>query len=54
MYLIGDVNAVCNEIVDSLVEYLTQRFSIDCDKTDVLEPFAKLNSEANVKNVHHV
>ena len=47
-----DLSAIQTEIIDSLVEFLTQRFSIDQQLTSIVKPFASLMPEADVKSVH--
>ena len=49
-----DVDAVFNEVVTSLVEFLDQRFAIDADLISVAKSFVGLKSSSNLKNVHTV
>jgi hypothetical protein len=47
-----DISAVKLEIIDSLVEFLSQRFSVDDEIMLLLTPFATLQSDADLKLVH--
>jgi hypothetical protein len=47
-----DSMAVTNEVIQSLVEFLTQRFSADDRLLSVVKPFINLNPEADLKEVH--
>lgn len=49
-----DVTSVCHEVVHSLVEFLAQRFEMDAPLQKLLKPFACLQSEANLGEVHKV
>ncbi len=42
-----DVKAIKNDVVQSLVEYLTQRFDIDKDVLSTLKPFVTFSQNAN-------
>jgi len=47
-----DISAVKNEVIESLVEYLSQRFAIDKERVSILKPFATLHKDADIKAVH--
>ena len=47
-----DHEAIKNEIILSLQEFLTQRFDLDKNVVEVLKPFAGLKSETDMKKVH--
>jgi hypothetical protein len=49
-----NVNAVCTEVILSLVEYLEQRFEMDADIVRVIKPFAELQptTSCSLKDVH--
>ena len=49
-----DVSAIKNEVIDSLVEYLSQRFAIDTERLSILKTFATLQENANIKAVHEL
>ena len=49
-----DVNAVKNEIVDSLINFLDERFSISDDHDiSILKPFIDLENSADIKLLHN-
>ena len=48
-----DVNAVKNEIVDSLINFLDERFSISDDHISILKPFIDLENSADIKLIHN-
>ena len=49
-----DVNAVKNEIVDSLINFLDERFSISDDHDiSILKPFIDLENSADIKLIHN-
>ena len=49
-----DVNAVKNEIVDSLINFLDERFSISDDHDiSILKPFIDLENSADIKLVYN-
>ena len=47
-----DVNAVCREVVASLVEFLDQRFDVDAQLMRTAKSFATLQPSANLEGVH--
>ena len=48
-----DVNAVKNEIVDSLINFLDERFSIlDEHDIPILKPFIDLENSADIKLIY--
>jgi hypothetical protein len=47
-----NVESVCNEVVDFLVEFLQQRFEVDEEVMQIIKPFASLQSSANLQKVH--
>jgi hypothetical protein len=49
-----DVRAVCNEVVESLVEFLDQRFAMDEETVRIAKPFAALAALTvfELKDVH--
>ena len=49
-----DFNAVKNEIVDSLINFLGERFSISDDHDiSILKPFIDLENSADIKLIHN-
>ena len=49
-----DVNAVKNEIVDSLINFLDERFSISGDHVIlILKPLINLKNSADIKLIHN-
>lgn len=46
-----DINAVRNEVIESLCEFLQQRFDIDNGLISILKPFVSLDTKADVKSV---
>lgn len=49
-----DVSAVCVELIDSLVEFLNERFEIDTELLKILKPFATLETTSDLKMVHSI
>jgi hypothetical protein len=47
-----DSTAIMNEVSDSLIEFLAQRFASDQNLLDILVPFVKLQNDANLSAVH--
>ena len=47
-----DASAIKNEVVESLKEFVSQRFSVDKNEMDILRPFMRLQKEADVKKVY--
>ncbi|XP_050537960.1 uncharacterized protein LOC126903652 [Daktulosphaira vitifoliae] len=47
-----DYSAICNEIVDFLVNFLQERFDIDADTVKILKPFTELEPSVDMKAVH--
>lgn len=50
--VLRDVQAIKNEVVLSLVEYLSQRFEVDKAILDVLKPFVCLDKTCDMTKVH--
>jgi len=51
---IREIAAVKIEVIDSLVEFLTQRFSVDDELLSIVKPFANLMTYADLKSVHAI
>ena len=49
-----DISAVKNEITECLIEFLSQRFSTDTERLTIIKPFATLQVDANLKDVHNI
>jgi hypothetical protein len=47
-----DIDAIKNEIIESLKEFLTQRFLDQEDDIDLLKPFVNLQQSVDLKEVH--
>ena len=47
-----DTSAIHNEIADSLVEFVSQRFEADEKLLAVVKPFVSLSTDADIKAVH--
>ena len=47
-----DSTAIMNEVSESLIEFLAQRFASDQNLLDILVPFVKLQNDANLSAVH--
>ena len=47
-----NIDAIKNEIIESLKEFLTQRFLNQEDDIDLLKPFVNLQQSADLKEIH--
>jgi len=49
-----DKQAIINEIRESLMEFLSQRFIQDVDTINILKPFVELSEQSNIEQVHKI
>ena len=47
-----EASSILVEVIESLIEFLTQRFSADTDRMTLLKPFLNLTSDADLEGVH--
>ena len=49
-----EISAVTNEVIPSLIEFLTQRFPIDEERLSTLKSFTNLTPDADLKSVNAI